>query len=198
MFRAEAPAAAMAAAAATFSWFPPSIETRSSNSVLIPSTRRNAAGMERAAIAQAPKATRSISRCPSARWSTTNRPASGCTISRRPMSVSWWRAAAAAARATRVLPPPRTRRPAGALVEGWVVACRHPARPGEILYFFTTLDLKPRRILALYKLRWNIETDLRSLKRTVGLHQLTSKTRPMVEKEVLMAVSAYNLVRTVI
>src|ERR1022692_4775837 len=31
--------------------------------------------------------------------------------------------------------------PAGALVEGWVVACRHPARPGEILYFFTTLDL---------------------------------------------------------
>src|ERR1039457_6900524 len=54
--------------------------------------------------------------------------------------------------------------PAGALVEGWVVACRHPARPGEILYFFTTLDLKPRRILALYKLRWNIETDLRSLK----------------------------------
>jgi hypothetical protein len=88
--------------------------------------------------------------------------------------------------------------PAGALVEGWVVACRHPARPGEILYFFTTLDLKPRRILALYKLRWNIETDLRSLKRTVGLHQLTSKTRPMVEKEVLMAVSAYNLVRAVI
>lgn len=88
--------------------------------------------------------------------------------------------------------------PAGALVEGWVVACRHPARPGEILYFFTTLDLKPRRILALYKLRWNIETDLRSLKSTVGLHQLTSKTRPMVEKEVLMAVSAYNLVRAVI
>src|ERR1035441_7236741 len=58
--------------------------------------------------------------------------------------------------------------------------------------------VKPRRILALYKLRWNIETYLRSLKRTVGLHQLTSKTRPMVEKEVLMAVSAYNLVRTVI
>src|ERR1019366_9205097 len=42
MFRAEAPAAAMAAAAATSSSFPPSIETRSSNSVLIPSTRRNA------------------------------------------------------------------------------------------------------------------------------------------------------------
>lgn len=87
--------------------------------------------------------------------------------------------------------------PAAAVVKGWVVACRNPARQAEILYLFTTLDLKPRRILALYKLRWNIETDLRSLKRTVGLHQVTSKTNAMVEKDVLMAVSAYNMVRAV-
>jgi hypothetical protein len=87
--------------------------------------------------------------------------------------------------------------PAGAVVKGWVVAYGNPARQGEVLYFFTTLDLKPRRILALYKLRWNIETDLRSLKRTVGLHQVTSKTKAMVEKDVLMAVSAYNMVRAV-
>jgi hypothetical protein len=80
-------------------------------------------------------------------------------------------------------------------VAGWVVACKNPAHREEILYFFTTLDLKPARILALYKFRWNIETDLRSLKRTVSLHQLTSKTPSMVEKELLMAVSAYNLVR---
>src|SRR5438034_13284 len=87
--------------------------------------------------------------------------------------------------------------PAGAVVKGWVVACRNPARKKEILYFFTTLDLKPRRILALYKLRWNMETDLRSLKRTVGLHQVTSKSKAMVEKEVLMAVCAYNVLRAV-
>jgi len=87
--------------------------------------------------------------------------------------------------------------PAGAVVKGWVIACRNPARQKEILYFFTTLDLKPRRILALYKLRWNVEPDLRSLKRTVGLHQVTSKSQAMVEKEVLMAVSAYNIVRAV-
>jgi len=42
-------------------------------------------------------------------------------------------------------------------VKGWVIACRNPTRKGEMLYFFTTLDLKPSRILALYKLRWNIE-----------------------------------------
>ncbi len=88
--------------------------------------------------------------------------------------------------------------PAGAVVKGRVVACRNPAPRQEILYFLTTLDLKPRRILALYKLRWNVETDLRSLKRTVGLHQVTSKSKAMVEKEVLMAVSAYNMVRAVI
>lgn len=87
--------------------------------------------------------------------------------------------------------------PAGATVKGWVVACRNPAKQGEMLYFFTTVDLKPRRILELYKLRWNIETDLRSLKRTVELHRVTSKSRAMVEKEVLMAVCAYNVIRAV-
>jgi len=37
------------------------------------------------------------------------------------------------------------------------------------------------RRLALHKLRWNVETDLRSLKRRVGLHQVTSKSKAMVE-----------------
>lgn len=87
--------------------------------------------------------------------------------------------------------------PEGAVVEGWMVACRNPARRDEMLFFFTTLDVKPKRILELYGLRWNIETDLRSLKRTVNLHQVTSKSQAMVEKEVLMAISAYNIVRAV-
>jgi hypothetical protein len=85
----------------------------------------------------------------------------------------------------------------GAFVEGWVIACRNPARKDEMLFFFTTLDVKPNRILALYKLRWNIETDLRSLKRTVDLHQVTSKSQSMAEKEILMAICAYNVVRAV-
>src|SRR6185436_8293012 len=85
----------------------------------------------------------------------------------------------------------------GAGVEGWVVACPNPSRRDEMLFFFTTLDVKPKRILARYGLRWNIETDLRSLKRTVNLHQVTSKSLAMVEKEVLMAICAYNAVRAV-
>ena len=87
--------------------------------------------------------------------------------------------------------------PEQATVEGRVIVCANPSRPNELLYLFTTLDLPVAEILGIYGLRWNVETDLRSLKRTVGLHQLSSKSLDMVEKEVLLAVAAYNLVHAV-
>ena len=87
--------------------------------------------------------------------------------------------------------------PSSAVVEGRLLVFPNPSQPGESLYLFTTVDLPPNEILELYKLRWNIETDLRSLKRTVDLHQLTSKSRDMVEKELLLGIAAYNLVRAV-
>ena len=65
------------------------------------------------------------------------------------------------------------------------------------LYLFTTLKLPAAEVVSLYARRWDIETDLRSLKRTVRLHHLTAKSVDMVEKELLVAVSAYNLVRAV-
>jgi len=65
------------------------------------------------------------------------------------------------------------------------------------LYLFTTLEWPAEQIVAAYGKRWNIETDLRSLKRTLRLHHLTAKSPDMLEKELLMAVSAYNLVRAV-
>jgi putative transposase len=87
--------------------------------------------------------------------------------------------------------------PEEASVEGRLIVCVNPSRPNELLYLFTTLDLPVEEIREIYKLRWNIETDLRSLKRTVGLHQLSSKSVDMVEKELLLAIAAYNLVRAV-
>lgn len=63
------------------------------------------------------------------------------------------------------------------------------------LYFFTTLTPPPEQILNLYGYRWNIETDLRSLKREVRLHMLEAKSADMVEKELLLGVAAYNLTR---
>jgi hypothetical protein len=87
--------------------------------------------------------------------------------------------------------------PEQATVEGRLIVCANPSRPNELLCLFTTLDLPVEEILGIYKLRWNVETDLRSLKRTVGLQQLSSKSLDMVEKELLLAIAAYNLVRAV-
>lgn len=99
-------------------------------------------------------------------------------------------------------PSPRERTvhpelPAEAQLEGWAITCAHPQRPQEKLYLFTTLDYGPTQALAQYKLRWNIETDLRHLKRTVHLHQIRSRSQDLVEKELLLAVTAYNLIRAV-
>ena len=87
--------------------------------------------------------------------------------------------------------------PANAHLKGWLIVCPHPQRPHEKLYLFTTLDDKPKRVLALYKRRWNIETDLRHLKQTANLHELTGKSKEVVEKELLIGVMTYNLVRAV-
>jgi hypothetical protein len=67
----------------------------------------------------------------------------------------------------------------------------------EFLYLFTTLDLPAQRILEIYRCRWYVETDLRSLKTTIRLHHLTAKTKSMLEKELLIAITAYNMVRAV-
>lgn len=41
------------------------------------------------------------------------------------------------------------------------------------------------------------QTDLRSLKTTIRLHHLTAKSQAMMEKELLIAITAYNIVRAV-
>jgi hypothetical protein len=88
--------------------------------------------------------------------------------------------------------------PAEAALQGRLIAARvGRGKSKQWLYLFTTLDLPVPEILQLYGRRWNIETDLRSLKRTVRLHHISAKSPDMMEKELLLAVSAYNLVRAV-
>jgi putative transposase len=65
-------------------------------------------------------------------------------------------------------------------------------------YLFTTLDLAAKEIVQLYAERWNIETDLRTIKRTISLEMLDCKTPDMIAKELTLAITAYNLVRAVI
>jgi hypothetical protein len=52
-------------------------------------------------------------------------------------------------------------------------------------------------VVALYGRRWLIETDLRSLKQTVRLQRIAAQSADMMEKELLVGVMAYNLVRAI-
>jgi DDE family transposase len=92
----------------------------------------------------------------------------------------------------------RRRWSADAVVEGRLIAARvGRGKSKQWLYLFTTLALPVDDIVEVYGRRWNIESDLRSLKRTVRLHHIHARSEEMMEKEILMAVSAYNLVRAV-
>ena len=62
----------------------------------------------------------------------------------------------------------------------------------------TLLDptfVSPRELGALYKMRWNIEVDFRTIKATLEMDVLRCKSQPMVEKEIAVYFLAYNLVR---
>jgi hypothetical protein len=67
-----------------------------------------------------------------------------------------------------------------------------------LLALFTTQLSSQAEAFELYGRRWTIETDLRTLKSTLQLDQLTCSTPDMVAKEIDMAMAAYNLVRAMI
>jgi putative transposase len=88
--------------------------------------------------------------------------------------------------------------PADARLEGRLIAWRvGRGKHQQWLYLFTTLSLPPEAVVELYGRRWRIETDLRSLKQTVRLQRIAAHSADMMEKELLVAVMAYNLVRAI-
>ena len=88
--------------------------------------------------------------------------------------------------------------PVDACVDGRLIAWRvGRGKHKQWLYLFTTSSLPAEDVVALYGRRWNIETDLRSLKQTVRLQRITVQSADMMEKELLAAVMAYNLVRAI-
>jgi hypothetical protein len=88
--------------------------------------------------------------------------------------------------------------PEGAQLKGRLLAYRvGRGKSKRWLYLFTTVNLAAESVVALYAQRWNIETDLRSLKHTVHLQQLSARSPDGMEKELLAALCAYNLVRAV-
>jgi putative transposase len=89
--------------------------------------------------------------------------------------------------------------PAEAVVRGRLMVAHVVGEDGKKLklYLFTSLQDPGEVLVALYGRRWEIELDIRSLKQTLGMHSLRSKTPEMVEKELLLAIAGYNLVRSV-
>jgi hypothetical protein len=77
-------------------------------------------------------------------------------------------------------------------------------RPGfrtQTIVVATTLrnpnKVKRDDLTALYRMRWHAELDLRSLKQTMQMSILRSKSPEMVRKELWAHFLAYNLIRTV-
>jgi hypothetical protein len=91
--------------------------------------------------------------------------------------------------------------PPEACVRGRLIVCQVQPDSGDapfLLALFTTLPDPVEEILKLYGQRWNIETDLRTLKSQLRMEQLSCATPEMAAKEIVMAIAAYNLVRAVI
>lgn len=84
--------------------------------------------------------------------------------------------------------------PDDAAVAGRLLVIR-PEGAKEDMYLFTTLGEPAAEIAALYKERWNVETDLRSLKQQVRLHMIAARSPELVASELLIASAAYNLIR---
>lgn len=57
--------------------------------------------------------------------------------------------------------------------------------------------LSKKDLLDLYRSRWQVELDLRSIKAVMQMDILRCKSAPMVLKEIATHLLAYNLVRTV-
>ena len=101
-------------------------------------------------------------------------------------------------------PSPHERRhhpglPADAGVEGRLIVRQVQPSNGHapfLLALFTTLKDDADSVIELYGHRWNIETDLRSLKSTLRL-ELSSTTPEMVAKDIHIGMLAYNLIRAV-
>ena len=90
--------------------------------------------------------------------------------------------------------------PEDACISGRLIVTQVQPSDGSatfLLCLFTTLEDDREVIVKIYGHRWSIETDIKALKCTLRLDHLTSKTVEMVKKEIEVAVTSYNLVRTI-
>jgi hypothetical protein len=85
--------------------------------------------------------------------------------------------------------------PADAVVRGRFVEIRllHEGKEVVLLLFTTLMTESHEELAALYGRRWDIESDIKDIKKTLCMDFLLGQTVDMVEKEMALGVVAYNL-----
>lgn len=81
-----------------------------------------------------------------------------------------------------------------------VRVARKGFRVRSLVVVTTLLDAQvysKQEVARAFRCRWQVELDLRAIKRTMGMDVLRCKTPEMVRKEIWMHLLAYNLVRAV-
>jgi hypothetical protein len=86
--------------------------------------------------------------------------------------------------------------PEDAMVRGRLieVPVEHEGKTIVLRLFTTDMTSTRKELAAFYAKRWSVEGDIRSVKQTLGLDKLSCRSVEMVEKEILLAMVAYNLV----
>jgi hypothetical protein len=104
---------------------------------------------------------------------------------------------------------PKTSRPEYVSKEEWGnlpqtllmrrITYKYPTKNGmEAAILYTTIldeNIKTSDIIAKYTMRWDIEISIRETKTLMDINVLRSQSREMMKKELLIALSAYNMVR---
>lgn len=94
-------------------------------------------------------------------------------------------------------PSPKDRKtnpdlPADAELDVWLHEV--PLPNGEKLYLVTTLPVDSEEAGAIYRLRYDVEHDIRDVKVSLDTESIRAKSVEMVKKELLTSIVAYNLV----
>lgn len=79
-----------------------------------------------------------------------------------------------------------------------MIRCKVSGRKSELILVTTLLDSEgypAAEILKLYKLRWECELDIRSIKSVMGMTWLSCHTPKMLERELMVYMLAYNIIR---
>lgn len=79
-----------------------------------------------------------------------------------------------------------------------MIRCKVGGRKSELCLVTTLLDKEvypASEIVKLYKLRWECELDIRSIKSVMGMSWLSCHTPAMLERELMVYILAYNIIR---